>query len=35
MRHWMSRVGWFVLIWLASVAALALVAYGIRSVIMP
>ena len=27
---WMRRVGWFVLIWVASVAALAVVAYAIR-----
>lgn len=30
MSRWVSRVGWFVLIWLASVAALGVVAYGIR-----
>ncbi len=33
MRHWFGRVGWFVLIWAASVALLGVVAYGIRLVI--
>lgn len=33
MREWMTRIGWFVLIWLAGVALLGVVAYGIRSVI--
>ncbi len=33
MSRWVSRIGWFVLIWLASVAALAVVAYGIRLMI--
>jgi hypothetical protein len=33
MARWTSRIGWFVLIWLASVAALGVVAYGIRLVI--
>lgn len=28
------RLGWFVGIWIASVLALAIVAYGIRSMIM-
>lgn len=27
---WWQRIGWFVLIWLCSVAALACVAYGLR-----
>lgn len=27
---WGKRIGWFVLIWLCSVAALAAVAYGLR-----
>jgi hypothetical protein len=30
---WLKRVGWFVLIWIAGVALLGVVAYGIRSVI--
>ena len=29
------RLGWFAAIWAASVAALAVVAYAIRAVIMP
>jgi hypothetical protein len=33
MRGWLGRIGWFALIWIGSVLALALVAYGIRSVI--
>ncbi|MGJ8615291.1 MAG: DUF2474 family protein [Sulfitobacter sp.] len=33
MPIWVRRIWWFVLIWLASVAALAMVAYGIRLVI--
>lgn len=33
MSRWVSRIGWFVLIWLASVVALAVVAYGIRLMI--
>lgn len=33
MRDWMRRIGWFVLIWIAGVALLGVVAYGIRSVI--
>ncbi|UOA13793.1 MULTISPECIES: DUF2474 family protein [Sulfitobacter] len=35
MRHWLKRSGWFVALWLASVLLLAVVAYGIRLVIMP
>lgn len=35
MRQWLGRVGWFVAIWLGSVALLGLVAYGIRSVLVP
>jgi hypothetical protein len=35
MRRWGGRLGWFLLIWLASVTALGLVAYGIRLVIHP
>lgn len=27
---WLKRVGWLVLIWVASVLALAVVAYGMR-----
>ncbi|MGC1496752.1 MAG: DUF2474 family protein [Sulfitobacter sp.] len=33
MRDWIGRIGWFALIWLGSVLALAVVAYAIRSVI--
>ena len=33
MRDWFGRVGWFVLIWVASVTLLGIVAYGIRLVI--
>ncbi len=33
MRDWLGRMGWFVLIWVGSVLALAVVAYSIRSVI--
>lgn len=33
MPVWARRVGWFVVIWLAGVAVLGVVAYGIRSVI--
>lgn len=29
-RHWMGRIGWLVLIWFASVAALGAVALGLR-----
>lgn len=32
---WLSRTGWFILIWLASVLALGIVAYGIRTMIVP
>ncbi|MFD2740255.1 DUF2474 family protein [Sulfitobacter aestuarii] len=35
MRRWLARSGWFVLIWLVSIVALGIVAYGIRSVLMP
>ena len=31
----LKRLGWFVLIWLLSVAALSIVAYAIRLAIMP
>ncbi|MGH8796160.1 MAG: DUF2474 family protein [Caldimonas sp.] len=31
-RLWLCRVGWLLLIWAASVAALALVAFGMRLV---
>jgi len=34
-RKWLSRTGWFVLIWLISVGLLGLVAYGIRLMIVP
>lgn len=33
MMSWIRRMGWFVLIWVLSVLALAVVAYGIRAVI--
>jgi hypothetical protein len=33
MVSWIRRMGWFVLIWVLSVLALAVVAYGIRAVI--
>jgi Protein of unknown function (DUF2474) len=29
-RDWLKRLGWLVLIWLASVAALGVAAYGLR-----
>jgi Protein of unknown function (DUF2474) len=29
-RGWLRRLGWLVLIWLASVAALGVVAWGLR-----
>ena len=29
-RRWLSRLGWLALIWLASVAALGVVAWGLR-----
>lgn len=29
-RNWWKRVGWLVLIWLASVASLGVVAYGLK-----
>ena len=34
-RRWMARTGWFVLIWVLSVAALGVVAYGIRVMVIP
>lgn len=30
---WVRRVGWFCLIWLVSVLALGIVAYGIRAIL--
>lgn len=33
MREWVRRFGWFALIWLGSVLALAIIAYGIRLMI--
>lgn len=33
MRDLLGRIGWFALIWVGSVAALAIVAYGIRLVV--
>jgi phage shock protein PspC (stress-responsive transcriptional regulator) len=32
---WLSRTGWFVLIWVLSVLALGIVAYAIRLAIVP
>ncbi len=32
---WLSRTGWFVLIWVLSVLALGIVAYGIRLMVIP
>jgi hypothetical protein len=32
---WLRRAGWFVLLWLAGVAAVAALAYAIRLVLMP
>ena len=29
-RPWLARLGWMLLIWTASVAALAVVSYGIK-----
>ena len=34
-RHARKRLAWFVGLWLASVAALAVVAYAIRWLILP
>ncbi|XDA97370.1 DUF2474 domain-containing protein [Sulfitobacter sp. LCG007] len=33
--RWLRRLGWFVLIWAMSVAALGVVAYGLRAVLLP
>ena len=33
MYLWLRRIGWFALLWLASIAALGVVAYAIRAVI--
>ena len=33
--RWLTRLGWFAAIWIASVALLGLVAYLIRSVLVP
>ena len=35
MPEWLRRVGWFVALWVGGVALLAVVAYGIRLMIMP
>lgn len=35
MQRWLKRAGWFVALWLASVAVLTVVAYAIRLVILP
>jgi hypothetical protein len=34
-ENWLSRTGWFVLIWVLSVLALGIVAYAIRLAIVP
>lgn len=34
-RKWVSKAGWFIFIWVASVALLVLVAFAIRLVIVP
>ncbi|MEQ3625512.1 MAG: DUF2474 domain-containing protein [Celeribacter sp.] len=34
-RHWLRRVGWFIVIWSASVTALGMVAYVIRLAVIP
>ena len=31
---WVRRVGWFVALWVGSILALGVVAYGIRSMIL-
>ncbi|MGB6228850.1 MAG: hypothetical protein WBF53_01820 [Litorimonas sp.] len=31
---WLSRIGWFVGLWLAGVATVTLVGYGIRAMIL-
>jgi hypothetical protein len=33
--NWISKTGWFVLIWVLSVLALGIVAYGIKLAIVP
>ncbi|WP_082899163.1 DUF2474 family protein [Sulfitobacter sp. EhC04] len=33
MPLWLRRLGWFVLLWVLSISALGVVAYGIRAVI--
>ncbi|MBA96277.1 MAG: DUF2474 family protein [Sulfitobacter sp. SK025] len=35
LQKWISRSGWFVLIWVLSVLALSVVAYAIRLAIVP
>ena len=35
MPEWLTRIGWFVLIWVAGVTLLGIVAYSIRLMIMP
>jgi hypothetical protein len=32
---WLRRAGWFALLWLAGVVAVAALAYGLRLVLMP
>ncbi len=34
-RNWVSKTGWFVLIWVLSVLALGVVAYAIKLAIVP
>lgn len=33
--NWISKTGWFVLIWVLSVLVLGIVAYGIKLAIVP
>lgn len=33
MPLWLRRLGWFVLLWVLSISALGVVAYGIRALI--
>lgn len=33
--RWLMRLGWFAAIWIGSVALLGLIAYVIRSVLVP
>ena len=33
--NWLTKMGWFILIWVLSVLALGIVAYAIRLAIVP